>query len=231
MDDTNLEKNIQPNNLDAGSNSGLNKSPKKPKPFIEGITGPATETPVSPLNSKLTDAERQLIKDTTETSGASSKPTPKVINKIVIPTHKSNPFKSLLSIVAVIIILTLIGYGGYSWYTSQQLSKSSGNLNTVLPKKYQPVTAPSVASSSTTTTQTTASSSPATTLKTSQLKITTTPTGYLNVRQQPTTSSPILTKVNPGEVYTYSEFKNGWYKIVLPNNSSGWIIAQYIVKQ
>lgn len=61
-----------------------------------------------------------------------------------------------------------------------------------------------------------------------QLTIKATPTGYLNVREQPTSSAKVVTQVHPGEVYSYTLSKSGWYQISLPNDQSGWISGQYV---
>ncbi|MFC1598314.1 SH3 domain-containing protein, partial [Patescibacteria group bacterium] len=52
--------------------------------------------------------------------------------------------------------------------------------------------------------------------------------GYLNVRSQPTTADGIIGTVTPGETYVYTEERGGWYHIVLPDGTSGWVIGQYV---
>lgn len=58
-----------------------------------------------------------------------------------------------------------------------------------------------------------------------------TPTGYLKVRSEPSTSGKeetVITKVLPGEVYKYIEAnESGWYKIEYQKGKQGWISAQY----
>jgi len=58
-----------------------------------------------------------------------------------------------------------------------------------------------------------------------------TPTGWLNVRKLPSTSSEILTKVFPGESYPFSEVKNGWYNILLKDLTEGWVSGEYVVEE
>lgn len=64
--------------------------------------------------------------------------------------------------------------------------------------------------------------------KITQLKIISTPTGYLNVRSEPSTAGALVGKVSPGDIVTYTNKKAGWYEIVLPENKAGWVIETYI---
>ena len=59
-----------------------------------------------------------------------------------------------------------------------------------------------------------------------------TPTGFLNVRKDPSTSADILAKVNPGEFYPLlDEASDGkWFKIEYETNKEGWVAAQYAKK-
>ena len=63
-----------------------------------------------------------------------------------------------------------------------------------------------------------------------KIKITDTPTGFLNVREQPALSGTIIMKVYPEEVYSYIEESDGWYKIELPSSQTGWISSAYVQK-
>lgn len=63
-----------------------------------------------------------------------------------------------------------------------------------------------------------------------EIKIRQTPNGFLRVRENPTTSSRELTRVTSGETFSYSEEQNGWYKINLPDGTSGWISGAYAEK-
>jgi len=56
-----------------------------------------------------------------------------------------------------------------------------------------------------------------------------TPTGFLRVREKPTTSATESGRVSPGDRYPLLGEQTGWYqiKISLDATSSGWISAQY----
>lgn len=55
-----------------------------------------------------------------------------------------------------------------------------------------------------------------------------TPTGWLRVRAEASTSAEELARVNPGENYPYlNEEKNGWYKIKYETDKEGWISKVY----
>jgi len=47
--------------------------------------------------------------------------------------------------------------------------------------------------------------------------------GYVNLRQQPSTTSHVIAKVRPGEIYTVSRISGGWYHI-----GGGWVAGRYI---
>lgn len=57
-----------------------------------------------------------------------------------------------------------------------------------------------------------------------------TPTGYLNVRKEASTTAEILTKIYPGEFYSFVEESNGWFKIKYEGEKTGWISSQYAKK-
>lgn len=54
-----------------------------------------------------------------------------------------------------------------------------------------------------------------------------TPTGFLRVRTEPSTSATEAARVNPGEKYTYTDEQNGWYEIKYQGETTGWISGQY----
>lgn len=54
-----------------------------------------------------------------------------------------------------------------------------------------------------------------------------TPTGFLRVREKPWGTE--ITQVHPGDTFTLTEEKDGWFHIQLADGS-GWISAQYAVK-
>jgi len=63
------------------------------------------------------------------------------------------------------------------------------------------------------------------------VKIKDTPTGWLNVRSEPSTAGKdetVLVKIYPGEVYKFIEVnQTGWYKIEYEKGKQGWIAGQY----
>lgn len=51
----------------------------------------------------------------------------------------------------------------------------------------------------------------------------------INVYQDPSVSSrPLDQKLNPGQNYPYTSYKDSWYQVILPNGSSGWVSSAYI---
>lgn len=60
-----------------------------------------------------------------------------------------------------------------------------------------------------------------------RIRITDTPTGTLNVREQPTTGSQKLGEVSPGDEFTVVESKSGWHRIEFEDNQFGWVLGQY----
>lgn len=57
-----------------------------------------------------------------------------------------------------------------------------------------------------------------------------TPTGFLRVRMEPSTSASEAARVNPGEKYTYVDSQNGWYQIKYDTTNTGWVSGQYVEK-
>ncbi|CAN5196804.1 hypothetical protein BH09PAT2_BH09PAT2_08760 [soil metagenome] len=60
------------------------------------------------------------------------------------------------------------------------------------------------------------------------LTIKETPTGFLNVRAEPSVSGEVIDKVNPEDTFTYTDEKNGWYKIKLASGEEGWVSGDYV---
>lgn len=60
------------------------------------------------------------------------------------------------------------------------------------------------------------------------IEILDTEVGYLNVRSEPSVDGDIVTTVNPGEQYDYSEEDSGWYKIETEDGSVGWVSGDYV---
>lgn len=63
-----------------------------------------------------------------------------------------------------------------------------------------------------------------------QVQISTTPTGFLNVRSEASLSASIISKITPGEKFLLLEEKTSWYHIKLPDGKDGWISSQYAKK-
>lgn len=73
---------------------------------------------------------------------------------------------------------------------------------------------------------------PISTLPKPYVEIKDTPTGFLRVREKPSTSSKEVGRVNPGDRYPLLTTNSGWYqiKVDLEATSSGWISSQYATK-
>ncbi len=57
-----------------------------------------------------------------------------------------------------------------------------------------------------------------------------TPTGFLRVRMEPSTSATEAARVNPGEKYSILSEENGWYEIKYDGVNTGWVSGQYAEK-
>jgi len=65
-----------------------------------------------------------------------------------------------------------------------------------------------------------------------QVKILSTPTGFLRVRNEPSASAKEIGQVDPGETFEILEEdeKTGWYKIEYEEGQEGWVSNQYASK-
>lgn len=72
---------------------------------------------------------------------------------------------------------------------------------------------------------------PEETIKIQKIKITNTPTGWLNVREGPGTNYKKITKVSPDSRYDLIEVKNDWFKIKIDDKTEGWITSEYAIKE
>jgi hypothetical protein len=95
-----------------------------------------------------------------------------------------------------------------------------------------PVFTPSVTPRVTVTPTIAGTSTSSATVKRPYVEVLDTPTGYLNVRQQPAGDAfepPV--RVKPGDKLPYLETStepvSGWYKIKYSGNSTGWVASQY----
>lgn len=57
-----------------------------------------------------------------------------------------------------------------------------------------------------------------------------TPTGFLRVRVEPSTTATEAARVNPGDKFPLVDSGTGWYEIQYDATSKGWISAQYAEK-
>ncbi len=60
------------------------------------------------------------------------------------------------------------------------------------------------------------------------VRILSTETGWLNVREGPSTRYPRIGRVLPGEVYPFLEQQSGWYRIDLGEGKAGWVSGTYV---
>jgi hypothetical protein len=52
--------------------------------------------------------------------------------------------------------------------------------------------------------------------------------GYLNVRSGPSANGELLLQIYPDEIYKYKSEDVGWYEIVLPDDTTGWVSGGYV---
>lgn len=64
-----------------------------------------------------------------------------------------------------------------------------------------------------------------------QVLILDTPTGFLRVRDQASLNGSQVGQVLPGEKYNLLDEQDGWYKIKLKDETTGWVSSQYAQKQ
>jgi len=60
------------------------------------------------------------------------------------------------------------------------------------------------------------------------LTILDTPTGFLNVRDDPSTSGKKVDEVSPGDQFPYTEESDGWYLIQIKDGEEGWVFGDYV---
>jgi len=63
-----------------------------------------------------------------------------------------------------------------------------------------------------------------------EVEILSTPTGFLRVREEPSTSAEEIGRVEPGERYPYldEDEDTGWFKIEYEEDKEGWVSGQYV---
>lgn len=63
-----------------------------------------------------------------------------------------------------------------------------------------------------------------------KVRILQTPTGWLRVRQGPSTGNPEVAKIDPGEEFVLLDEQEDWYKIEYEEGKEGWVSATYAEK-
>ncbi len=243
----------------SGPGPESDKPVKRVKPLVEGINAPKslndivfTKPKAAP--STLTPGEQELIVESPDFKenhtffpGA-----PEGLVK------KSNRLAKFMWFAIVFLILVLASYEVYGWYLGKNKVVYSGTRNPYqavsslgAPTGFSTTSSSTLVTATTTISGTSTSSlasstvpmgNPLSTSSTSsapgvvtpqapKLTVNKTPTGYLNVRSQPSTSASIITKIHPGDVYPYANTQNGWYDIILPSGIQGWVSGQYVTVQ
>lgn len=122
---------------------------------------------------------------------------------------------------------------GYQLVISVQLAES--------PKEVTPTPTPEVSltpgakttltpTKKLTPTPTTKVASGSATIEKPYVLIKDTPTGWLRVRETPSTTGIELAKVNPGDKYALVDSQTGWVKIKYEGTKTGWVSDQYVEK-
>ncbi len=199
-----------------------------------------SQSTVVPPKITLTNSEKQLIEETLPAdSQVASAPTfskPKIFpaplaQKLSLPGKKSSFKKIGLSLLMSLLAVCVV-FGVLLWYNNKGKKQSGGGFSLFPTRPELTVTPTPIVTPTPTPTQnatTTPSTTPTPAASAAlELKVTNTPTGYLNVRNAPTTSGKQLTQVHPGETYVYTKTQNGWYYITLADKSQGWVIGRYV---
>jgi len=219
-----------------------NESPirrKRPRPDIEGITIPFSSRPTIMTRPNLTPSEKKLIEET-ETKRSLEETVRPMMGKITLPKRRPSYAKWFLTLL-FLVILGITGYELYlRYFPGQQPTAEQTDPYADLAFQGEPfipteeITTPGLKPATTTPTSTPAEADETTTTPATpppaMLKVTATPTDFLNVRQSASLSSPIITKIHPGEAYPYTDYQNGWYKITLTDGTVGWVSEQYVKK-
>lgn len=64
-----------------------------------------------------------------------------------------------------------------------------------------------------------------------RIKVIETDTGWLRVRSSPAITGSEVTRIYPGEYYSYLDEQSGWVKIKLDKEKEGWVSAKYVEKE
>ena len=168
---------------------------------------------------------------------------PKAVNvfpngpKKMLPGKKTGSKKlPLVKLFFAVLALAILTVGSKQLFSPAQL-KSAVNLNaspeplvlgdqssqSQIPPVASPAAAPPPAAVQAPAQKAAATPAPSKKF----IQITSTPTGYLNVRTGPSLSGSIIGKAYPGKTYAYTAAKDGWYDIILNSNQSGWVNGAY----
>lgn len=223
------------------------KPQRRVRPMVEGINAPVVKSAsdIVYIKPTLTEREKKLVEDL----GNFQPMGPRLMPESVKIARKKN-YTGLWIALAVILLGLAVGYKWYADYLPDSLnflkdnesaqtdSLQEDNPDIVtqqisaypIANQELPTAATSSPSADTASASSTlAASLPKTAVK--RLKVNQTSVGYLNVRSEASSASKLTAKINPGQVYEYTEQKNGWYKIVLPTGQNGWVSGQYVSEQ
>jgi len=241
--DSNQSPNSNPkNNIDKPAQP--TQPVKRPKPLVEGINSPINKI----VRPELTPSEQSLVNNSPAqmiSPTVSQAQRPRITLMPEMTERPSAKRSSHLGWLLVVLLLATAALVYFLWNArSSTLSNQSQApaANQMANQSTAPVnqTSPAQAATSSPATSTPAvtpqevGKDPAQMFAATvlgEVTITKTPTGYLNVRQQPSSSSTLVAKVNPGETYQYTAVKNGWYQIVLKDGTTGWVLGTYAKKQ
>ncbi len=115
----------------------------------------------------------------------------------------------------------------------------SGEIKLAIDKSYQKVEEPKISTESATLTGTPGISEEPTPAPSGKViptvkpgmksvKIKDTPTGFLRVREKPSTGGAEVGQVNPGDTFVIISEENGWIKIEYVKGAEGWVSGQYV---
>lgn len=212
-------------------------NPKKPEPGMP----PKNTSDVIFVKPTLTEQEKRLINENTD----GPKPQvnlqpPRLLTPQAIARAGKRSFGvgGFLLWLLFFLVLGFSLYEVYGWYLQGHSQSAQSQNAYVAPAPSSAPQALQVAPPATSTAQIATarpSSTPisivASPAPVKQLMVKPTPTGYLNVRSQPSSGAKVVAQVHPNEVYTYTDTKSGWYKITLKDGTSGWVSGQYVTLQ
>jgi uncharacterized protein YgiM (DUF1202 family) len=222
----------------------VKKNTRPVKPLVEGINSPRSTQDVILVKTSLSQKEKELIAATPAVGSAINiHREPRLMPESVSNSlnKKNHHIGRWLLVFVVGLILVAGAYEFYCWELQKGQTPILGHYHSSAFDVNQafPLAGGSVSSSSSSSAITIiASSTPAAAATSTapiapllQVKINSTPTGYLNVRDIPSSAGKIVTQVHPGEVYSYVKTQNGWYEITFSGFNQGWVSGQYVTKQ